>query len=88
MIETLTIEVEVTEDDRIIHPIRVNNVEIFDLGIYEIGEVKVWIVRKHLPKTELPKNVLPRHADDRENIKDLCIAVNQLIKYLEQCGNA
>ena len=81
---SITIEVDVTIDDMLIHPIRIEEEEITNLGIYEIKGLEIWVVKKCLPRIELPDNVLPRHADDRENIKDLCIAVNKISAYIKQ----
>jgi hypothetical protein len=83
-IGTVTIEVMTKEDsDILLAPIKFEDTEIKEIGIYTCAGIKTWVVRKQPKCIELPKNVLPRHADDRENIKELCIAVNQIIHYLE-----
>jgi hypothetical protein len=81
---TITIEVDVSMNDMLIHPIKIEGKEITNLGIYIIKGLKIWVVKKCPQTIELPDNILPRHADDRENIKDLCIAVNKLSAYIKQ----
>ena len=81
---SITIEVDASMSGELINPIKIEEEAITQLGIYDIKSCKIWVVRKDSPKIELPDTILPRHADDRENIKDLCIAVNKISAYIKQ----
>ena len=85
MKENPTIEIAVIADEQshLFHPIKVDGTVISELGIYQVGKLKIWIVKNAPSLIQLPDHVLPRHADNGENIRDLCKAVNQIIKYLE-----
>ena len=80
---SITIEVMATETGALLNPIKFDDTEITQLGLYDCNGIKVWVVKKCPPIIKLPNTILPRHADDRENIKDLCVAVNQIIAYLD-----
>lgn len=82
--DEITIAVEVGMNGKLIQPIIIENMVIDSLGVFNVNGLTVWIVRKQPKRIELPNNVLPRHANDRDNIKDICIAINQIAGYLRQ----
>jgi hypothetical protein len=80
---SITIEVVADNNNKLYQPIKVGETIIKELGIYQVGVLRICVVKELHKFPSLPMTCLPRFSDDRENIKELCVAVNKIVAYLE-----